>query len=372
MGSVHCGCPAFEEGLEVVLDGCTNCQRVDDDAEFLEKDGNVSLHIKGRKEALGRPLWLLVASMNAGDAEIKLQSDAWIPRKGRLKSGEGIFDIIAVGVQEAVLGAQVTLPRSDASSPRHCNELLAEFLGHLGKDYNVICALSRGAMSLMLFASRFGPPIDRIETAAENTGLAHVWPNKGGLLAKLEVGGASLCFISAHLAAKTGKVQRRNQDVAEILWGTKVSGMDLDAPSYCHHSFFFGDLNYRLDLPQDVEQEEAWEVDNVLSQIEAKDFRGLLEHDQLHAEMEAGHVLQGFTAAWPSWAPTYRVLRRAGNFFDRERVPSYCDRVLHRSLPGCQGALLLQSFTSAPEVPTSDHKPIVSSWHLGYVAARVS
>ena len=38
----------------------------------------------------------------------------------------------------------------------------------------------------MLFASRFGPPIDRIETAAENTGLAHVWPNKGGLLAKLE------------------------------------------------------------------------------------------------------------------------------------------------------------------------------------------
>ena len=26
--------------------------------------------------------------MNAGDAEIKLQSDAWIPRKGRLKSGE--------------------------------------------------------------------------------------------------------------------------------------------------------------------------------------------------------------------------------------------------------------------------------------------
>ena len=29
-----------------------------------------------------------------------------------------------------------------------------------------------------------------------------------------------------------------------------------DAPSYCHHSFFFGDLNYRLDLPQDVEQEE--------------------------------------------------------------------------------------------------------------------
>ena len=35
---------------------------------------------------------------------------------------EGIFDIIAVGVQEAVLGAQVTLPRSDASSPRHCNE----------------------------------------------------------------------------------------------------------------------------------------------------------------------------------------------------------------------------------------------------------
>ena len=37
-----------------------------------------------------------------------------------------------------------------------------------------------------------------------------------------QVGGTSLCFIAAHLAAHTDHVQRRNEDVAEILAGTKV------------------------------------------------------------------------------------------------------------------------------------------------------
>lgn len=43
----------------------------------------------------------------------------------------------------------------------------------------MVTLLSRGAMVLLVFAWRFGPPLHDIETAAENTGLAHVFPNKG-------------------------------------------------------------------------------------------------------------------------------------------------------------------------------------------------
>ena len=45
----------------------------------------------------------------------------------------------------------------------------------------MVTLLSRGAMVLLVFAWRFGPPLHDIETAAENTGLAHVFPNKGAL-----------------------------------------------------------------------------------------------------------------------------------------------------------------------------------------------
>ena len=67
------------------------------------------------------------------------------------------------------------------------------------QDYRVVTLLSRGAMALMIFAWRFGPPWHDIETAAENTGVGHVFPNKGGLLAKLEAGNCWLNWVWNHI-----------------------------------------------------------------------------------------------------------------------------------------------------------------------------
>ncbi|CAE7449234.1 IP5P15 [Symbiodinium pilosum] len=81
--------------------------------------------------------------------------------------------------------------------------------------------------------------------------------------------------------------------------------------------------------------------------------------------MIAGKVLQGFSAALPTWEPTYRMQKgKAGSNFDTARIPSYCDRVLHRSMPGCSELLQLLRFDSAPEVASSDHKPIAADWLL--------
>lgn len=44
-------------------------------------------------------------------------------------------------------------------------------------------------MAMLIFAWKLGPPWHGIAFAAENTGLGHVFPNKGGLLAKMEVWG---------------------------------------------------------------------------------------------------------------------------------------------------------------------------------------
>ena len=61
--------------------------------------------------------------------------------------------------------------------------------------------------------------ISEVETAKEACGIGGVVGNKGGLVVKLRVHGATLCFISSHLAAHEGekKAAKRNNDIVEIL-----------------------------------------------------------------------------------------------------------------------------------------------------------
>lgn len=47
-----------------------------------------------------------------------------------------------------------------------------------------------------------------------------------------------------------------------------------------------------------------------------------------------------------------------------QRIPSYCDRVLHKSLPGLRANLKLNRFASVETIATSDHKPVVAEFHL--------
>lgn len=369
--------------MERLLEFCTT-EPESDDAASREEDGVVVHYLPGQEAALHRPLRLLVASMNAGNEAIALAGDGWIPRGGRLKesppslsqqdlgNSPGIYDIIVVGIQEAVLGAKDTVQQG--GSIRHHHELTEGFVRHLGDDYSLFATSSRGAMVLVLFASKFAPPIDKIEKSGENTGLGHIFHNKGGLLVQFQIGRTSLSFLSVHLAAHAEHLHRRNTDVSEILWGTRVSELYLDAPSCTHHSFFFGDLNYRLDIPPEVlglapetagHQVQEAQICEILRLIEAKDFANLRKYDQLQQQMTAGKVLQGFSALVPTWEPTYRMQKgQAGVNFDTARVPSYCDRMLYRSMPGCTGCLQLVSFNSAPEVSSSDHKPIASDWLL--------
>ena len=99
-----------------------------------------------------------------------------------------------------------------------------------GEDFRVVTVLSRGAMALLVFAWRYGPPWHNIETAAENTGVGHVFPNKGGLLAKLEVSWANIfCFTwlfcwqtksRGKIKTKHGGIQKRwNHDSLYVLRG---------------------------------------------------------------------------------------------------------------------------------------------------------
>eukprot|EP00931_Biecheleriopsis_adriatica_P075742 TRINITY_DN49537_c0_g1_i1.p1 TRINITY_DN49537_c0_g1~~TRINITY_DN49537_c0_g1_i1.p1 ORF type:complete len:548 (+),score=86.76 TRINITY_DN49537_c0_g1_i1:238-1644(+) len=327
--------------------------------------------------------------MNAGNAPLELDGDDWIPEHGCIPKSEkelpvfggtrfpastpGMYDLIAVGLQEADLGGFTTLPRT-GDAVLQCHEVVHDIAVHLGDDYRLLPVQVRGAMMLAVFVSRFAPPIRKIEMRAENTGLAHVWHNKGGILMKLEVGGKKLCFISAHLAANQEYTNRRDEDVSEILTGTQVEDKRLATTQHCHHSFFFGDLNYRLEIPReilalgpDADKAAVAEAQRrfVVQKIEAKDFAGLLKYDQLHSEIKEGKTLTGFNAALPAWPPTYKVTKGVEAYeYDSKRLPAYCDRILWKSLPSAGSGVQLLSFQPAPRYVTSDHKPVRASFAI--------
>lgn len=122
-----------------------------------------------------------------------------------------------------------------------------------------------------------------------------------------------------------------------------------------HHLFWFGDLNYRCELPFAAAVACA-------ERHTPQDLEALLATDQLRREMREGRAFAGFSEAPITFAPTYkyemegRHPRRFAN--KREQSPSYCDRVLTRSLPGIAAELTPKQYQPVPTVLLSDHVPV--------------
>jgi hypothetical protein len=62
----------------------------------------------------------------------------------------------------------------------------------------------------------------------------------------------SRCFVNCHLAAHQEKAEDRNHNYREICRLLRVCPPPHAVTSYFDYLFFFGDLNYRIDLPRPV------------------------------------------------------------------------------------------------------------------------
>ncbi len=50
--------------------------------------------------------------------------------------------------------------------------------------------------------------------------------------------------------------------------------------------------------------------------------------------------------------------------YNAKRLPSYCDRVCHKSLPGLAGRLAVTHYDWCPDFNTSDHKPVRAAYEI--------
>ena len=132
--------------------------------------------------------------------------------------------------------------------------------------------------------------------------------------------------------------------------------------------------------------------------IETEDWERMLAMDELNREIKAGRILKGFTALQPDFPPTFKRKRvnviqqkligqtlvcgkksydvfssenanaTAGTttdmFYDKKRLPSYTDRILHCSMPGFTTHLKNTHFTSCEKCTSSDHKPVKAHFEV--------
>lgn len=297
-------------------------------------------------------LHVFAGTWNLGNARPADNLASWLPTTTD-------YDIVTIGSQECDYPPRA--PYTECSK-----DWMATLRSSLGANYKAVHGISRGKMRLAVFARMdVEKAISDVCSGSEATGVGNVMPNKGGLCISLKFWDTSLCFVNCHLAAHVGQCDVRNGNYRDIVGNMRINDQNIDILNQFHHVFWLGDLNYRLDFGTDEEalitpETTAWDV--VVQKIQQEDFHTLLQYDELRKEQQAKRVLFAFKEGAITFPPTYKMGRETENVYDKKRVPAWCDRILWSSLPGC--TLDQLSYTSAPSVSSSDHKPVAATFSL--------
>jgi len=188
------------------------------------------------------------------------------------------------------------------------------------------------------------------------TGVGDVLGNKGGVGLSFTYQETSLAFVACHLAARSERVSQRAENVSRILRQLALGAPGVELLAQLDHFWILGDLNYRT---------EGLEFSEVLALVKAREFALLAQYDQLRAQRDSQLVFPGFKEGSLKFAPTYRWERRENVFSNKKfQLPSWTDRVLWHSAHRELADLELKSYTSAPNVFCSDHRPVMATFVL--------
>ncbi|KAA8550836.1 hypothetical protein F0562_002520 [Nyssa sinensis] len=202
--------------------------------------------------------------------------------------------------------------------------------------------------------------VRNMKVSCVGRGLMGYLGNKGSISISMCLHQTSFCFICSHLTSgqKEGDELRRNSDVMEILRKTRfprVHGMgDENSPqTILEHDriIWLGDLNYRI----------ALSYRSAKALVEMRNWRVLLENDQLRIEQRRGHVFEGWNEGKIYFPPTYKYSNNSDRYAgdemhpkEKRRTPAWCDRILW------YGGGLNQISYVRGESRFSDHRPVYS------------
>lgn len=131
-----------------------------------------------------------------------------------------------------------------------------------------------------------------------------------------------------------------------------------------HHTFWMGDLNYRVDF-DGVEHDKSPKqetFDKFVQDIKKQNYDKLLQNCQLKTSMHKRNAFVGFHEGKISFPPTFKVERTKGIKYQNQRLPAWCDRILFKSEDGYD--LKYKHYNCDSNVGVSDHKPVFCRFFL--------
>eukprot|EP01031_Cornospumella_fuschlensis_P038418 gene38418-46691_t len=330
-------------------------------------------------------------------------------------------DIVALGIQEC---EDIRPRRSEGRRSRAWRALHHSIFG---KKFVCLGSHKMGGLQLVLYAKKScNKLIQGIQTIEVACGVGNVLSNKGGICMLVRMKNQrTLAFVNAHLAAHMNEVAARNAAVERITssiqtraykkWklpvtssppkksqaSTRLRDRDTDVDSASalvrfdemfHQTFFFGDLNYRLDMPRleielfcedfksppDMSRGPPGRLTyspSLLSPLTRPSplHRLLAQRDQLTQllRQQPPAVFAGFYEAPISFPPTFKYDKRSSRFDSsaKQRIPAYTDRILYTN-PSDHGNQTIDANKAdvhvvdyySLDVRHSDHRPVCGKY----------
>lgn len=263
-------------------------------------------------------------------------------------------DIYAIGLQELIELNAGSILNADNSRPVKWAQLIEAQLNSQSQQYLLLRTESIASMTILFFVKKDQVSnVTHVSGSSKKTGLGGMTANKGACAVRFDFGATSFSLITSHLAAGVNATFERHNDYSTIMSGlTFVRNMNIVDHD---HIIWFGDLNYRINLPND----------QVRSMVSQAQFNDLFEADQLNHEMKLKNgAFKGFDEAPIIFHPTYKYDKGTSNYdtSEKQRVPSWTDRILSRT-QGDAPPLGQLNYNSLMDIEISDHKPVYATFH---------
>lgn len=257
-------------------------------------------------------------------------------------------DIYGIGLQELIeLNAGLILA-ADSSRATQWAKVLHLALNSRG-EYLLLRTESLALMALYFFVKKDSiDKVTQVSGSSKKTGMGGMTANKGACAVRFEYGSTLFALVTSHFAAGVNATMERHNDYVTI-WEGLTFTRNYTIGDH-DHVVWFGDLNYRINLPND----------RCRYLLERGAFDELLLLDQLGLEMaERGGPFAGFKEERILFYPTYKFDKGTSSYdtSEKQRVPSWTDRVLYKSKTEARSL----NYNSVMDIMLSDHKPVYST-----------
>ncbi|KIY43471.1 DNase I-like protein [Fistulina hepatica ATCC 64428] len=296
-----------------------------------------------------------------------------------LSRGNRAPDIVAVGFQELLPLHLGLAGLSKSVIEGRASHILSEIEAHAPnkEKYTLVAKIVNVGVALLIYALDEGIAryVTDVQMSWTGTGPLYMG-NKGAVGIRFRVAGEdggvgeTYTFVCAHLTAHAPNLAHRIADFHHIV-GTllfpALLGSKHESPTTIYstsHLFFFGDLNFRLDVPHILPNVCRDQMSEDVQREELK------EYDQLSLEKRKGTIFRGFSEGefW-RFKGTYKYELGKVDTYSSKRLPAWTDRILYATYTdppdvlgetGRTSSIKNLSYTSVPSYTTSDHKPVVS------------